>query len=442
MVRDEYPERPARWRRYTAMHEQARTAARNGVRVAAAWLVFTACDPKPTPAMPTPLQAPKEQETPHAVDEPARPSSDGIVPFCLLPSGGAVPVICPGHSCGQSAEVYKSYLEALDTRGVQVQPTFPEAFRLIRESLVGAGGNCRNKPRLSLEVRNGEFVGVTGRPESSRVECGGAALVGARFRLEQLSLTHGRRIATITIEARGSVETFDGPKGELSTYRLVADSRPGIPAASLCRADRWLHPLEAETNHALVIQGEIYGRDASITQRGAHWFNIGCAGSALAKMRLHGMDPMKDKIDGATVEENSGRSTPDERQASLKMLTAKYCTAAGWTKDGTQIFWLGANGGSIVFSPVVGSAPYPERSIGPIEARWGAKGALCISHLRLWSSGSTCAKVSEQQWVKYVQARCGIPACDESLPCRAPSASTSDGAIWRTCTASHIPHQE
>jgi hypothetical protein len=353
------------------------------------------------------------------------------------------PVSCPTYSCGQSARVYNSYVDALDTRGEQLQDSFPEGFRILRNSLVDAGGGCRDVPRLSLEVRDGGFVGVIGDPQHSTVLCSGDALVGARFRLEQISSEFGLRIATVTIAERGTVNTVYGPSETLPTYNLVVDGVPDFAPGSFCNKGRWINETEPVTMNALLIQGETYGPDAGVTERGDHWVNIGCAGSAIAKMRLHGMDPMKNKISG-TPEENRGRSTPDERQAALKMLTGMYCGAITWTENDTQIFWLGAGEGAVLgvgegaVIPLHGLPPLGQT---PIEARWGVNGALCISHLRLWSQGSECAKQSEQQWVEMVQRRCGIPACAEpAASCLAQSADTGDGTIWRTCTANHIGH--
>ncbi len=365
---------------------------------------------------------------------------------CLLedPQSHPEPLVitCPKHSCGQSAKIYSSFIEALDTHGEQVQDLLDEPFRLVRETLIDAGGGCRGLPGLSLEVRDGGFVGVTGGPAQAVVRCDGMDLVGARFQLEQRTTRPpNRKRFIVQIAARGTVDAVGGQDGSFPTYDLVSHAvvAPGAPASvgqHLCEPGRWGHPLESPTRHALLVQGETYRRDATVHHRGARWFNVGCAGSALAKMRLHGLDPMKNRPSGSTTTPVPGDSTTEMRQATLKMLTAKYCNANSWTKDGTPIYWLGEGEGSLLPRPVW---PGADRS-GPVESRWGGNGALCISHLRLWSLGSECAKSSEAELVARIQRTCGIPACDETTPCLAP-ASPEGATVWRTCTVDHVPHR-
>jgi len=79
-------------------------------------------------------------------------------------------------------------------------------------------------------------------------------------------------------------------------------------------------------------------------------------------------------------------------------------------------------------------------SLGPIESRWGSNGALCISHLRLWSTDGVCAASPEQPLVERIQHDCNIPACDESQPCPEDGASSDASTLWWTCTANHVPH--
>jgi len=146
------------------------------------------------------------------------------------------------------------------------------------------------------------------------------------------------------------------------------------------------------------------------------------------------MDPMKNRNpeDPTAV---PGASTVQQRQSALKLMTAKYCGASSWTADGTQIYWR---------SPVAAeSAPGAAEnllSLGPIESRWGSNGALCISHLRLWSADGVCAASPEQPLVERIQHDCNIPACDESQPCPEDGASSDASTLWWTCTANHVPH--
>jgi hypothetical protein len=178
-----------------------------------------------------------------------------------------------------------------------------------------------------------------------------------------------------------------------------------------------------------LVQGEVYGRDASVIKRGDYWFNIACAGTGLADLRLNGLNPMMNRSSSDPVK--PGTSTVDRRQGALKLITAKYCGETSWTKDGTQMYWRDYESQG---------APESNSHAGPIESRWGAHGALCLSHLRLWSVGSSCAKLSEQAVVERIQRECNIPACDESRTCRTAGEPHDDATLGWTCTANHIPH--
>jgi hypothetical protein len=292
-------------------------------------------------------------------------------------------------------------------------------------------------------------VGVLG----AAVKCSGAELVNARFELGQVGPSTPEVIETLMIRERGTVATSPGEaeaSESLPTYDLVLEPRPGRPSSfprHLCHRAPWTEPdltagipgKDKATYHALLIQGEIYRPDATVSRRGPHWFNIGCAGSGISKLRLHGFDPMKHRE--ARDPAARGLSTVEERQATLKMLTGKYCGAASWTEDGTRILFHHRSGRAArdPIRPGRPGAPSAERA-GSIESRWGANGALCVSHLRLWSAGSACAKWPEADWVQRIQRECKIPACDESRPCSSAAAETDEKTVWRTCTVDHVPH--
>jgi hypothetical protein len=142
------------------------------------------------------------------------------------------------------------------------------------------------------------------------------------------------------------------------------------------------------TTYAVLVKGEVY--DASTASVRLHgdqanlWFNIACAGTALAKMKLMGYDP------------EDSRTAPDQRQATLRMITARYCGDKSYTRDHVPLVWQNA---SDWFQP---ETTFDVASIGEIEASWGKDGAICLNEPR------------ERAWSrKAVIKECGdIRTCD------------------------------
>ena len=274
---------------------------------------------------------------------------------------------CPSAGCGQnSPDVDKSPIHGLNLDGIA-----RAGVRLVPGSL--RGGHCRGRRAMSLGVVEGGFVGVAaGTPVAV---CAGADLVGATFELELA----GERVL-IEIAARTSVATWERDATSLPAYLL---RRAGADRAPLCTTT---------DPRAILVSGELYdARDATVapvpvTER-QRWFNVACLDSGLAKMRRLGLDP------GVTDRASPRWSSADERQATLKMITARYCGARSYTADGTTIQWR--RGGPPAAGP------------GPVEAVWGADGAICLSHPRAQpGADSTLADA--------IRATCGIPVCAAS----------------------------
>ena len=125
-------------------------------------------------------------------------------------------------------------------------------------------------------------------------------------------------------------------------------------------------------------------------------------------------------------------STPDERQATLKMLTAKYCDAVSYTRNGTFLLWQSLTGWTEGVIP-------PTVNDGPMEAKWTAKGAACLSHSRAWTDplgpvpsfdGVKVPFNSEAELVNHVRSACNIPSCEGFEP-------GDDTVYWITTTVDH-----
>jgi hypothetical protein len=124
------------------------------------------------------------------------------------------------------------------------------------------------------------------------------------------------------------------------------------------------------------------------------WFNIACAGSALAKLHL-----LRHTDAGAV---GSYTTTLDERRAMLKMYSADVCgRGESFTRPGEPLL-LADNRGWYTFNPATASS---------WEAIWNAKGARCLDVPRRLAE--------EPNVLVRIRAACGgvlPPSCGALLP--------------------------
>ncbi|MBK9034836.1 MAG: hypothetical protein IPL61_26830 [Myxococcales bacterium] len=217
----------------------------------------------------------------------------------------------------------------------------------------------------------------------------GAALIGSTIRLSTPSGPASLHIMNVS----ETVKFWRGPATTVETYELgwTGAGYPNMAAPyPLClnppnrldgEGQYWLKPYEA-----ILYTGDRYDADAKLvtaaSYRGAGtWFNIACAGGALAKLHLN-----RHTTAGTVA---GFQSTVPQRQAMLKMYTGDFCgTGEAFTRQGTSLRWTSDQGGSSVGG---GTASY--------ESLWTADGAICLSTHRLHGSaydmdaelGATCA---------------------------------------------------
>lgn len=322
-----------------------------------------------------------------------------------IPDGRAE-ATCPADKCG----VNSPYVNSFPVNGLNLDGEANlQGVRLIPESLIADPAVCQGAVRLGIEA--GAFVGVAGDGE---VACEGRALLGARFSIEMNSLP-----MRITITNTTLVRTWDPRRGRLHekrawvrAYRLQPDQRD---ATSICRNhSSWLEELDvpeattapppdheatawsAVDDLALLVVGELYDGEASVVAlpgaaRPERWFNIACQGGAIAKMRLLGYDPdpTSPRAPAPPIWAGPrGRNQPpaeppapaderDERQATLKMITGKYCGQRSHTAPGTRVSWT-----PLDRDPDRRKAKEIEADAN-LEAFWRANGAVCLSTPRV-----------------------------------------------------------
>lgn len=337
---------------------------------------------------------------------------------------------CPSAGCGSNS----GYLSGFVIDGLSIDGCRNyDGVRVIPDSL-RPGSRCASAA-MKLGLSGGELVGLG--VATDEIVCNASDLGGATFTVEgpawALGLGNASDVRTrdIRIGATGLVAAWNLGTPEL--VRTYAFEGASASDSALCTgAQAWLEDwwdttpspsFDATTpTPTVLVVGELYNpKSAQIKLRGTSaggWFNIACAGGALSKMRLMGLDP------------SQSSSTADERQATLKMLTAKYCGATTYTRSGMPLQWTSS------LSRTDAKATDPR--VGPIEARWTARGASCISHSRAWRSGlpgptfpGVPDQATEAGLIALIRASCQIPTC-------APSSAPDPKVYWTTHTVNHI----
>lgn len=303
---------------------------------------------------------------------------------------------CDEWSCGGNTPIVNTYpLRALHLRGERNAQGFS-----IDPTLVSRDG-ARDGFVLDI-LEGGELVGR---------EVGGDRLLRTRDELQgrsfQLRGPGGggtTRTWTITIGEMARVGLFPKPIGNpLRSYTFAyelkitpaaaqtpflcperkpwlrvgwkcPENRMGLPCPSTVD-DQKVSAWPAASQYAVLLRGETYDpKTAEVTPIAdpGSWFNIACSGTALSKMKLLGYDPTPDPANP-----NTRPTSPAQRQATLKMITARYCSTRpdkAFTQEGQPLLWQNTGGW---FAP-------PERpaDVGEVEALWNEHGAVCLNQPR------------------------------------------------------------
>jgi hypothetical protein len=122
--------------------------------------------------------------------------------------------------------------------------------------------------------------------------------------------------------------------------------------------------------HSLVFEGErIDPTTKTINPTiDTSWFNIGCAGHALAKMAVNAQTEAAKLAFGFNT-------TIADRQTFLKMVTGDYCGGGhSFTVSGQPLQWTDWRGYTQYVSSPINLA---------LEARWTPSGAACLNQPRV-----------------------------------------------------------
>lgn len=286
-----------------------------------------------------------------------------------LARSGGTSSSCPIWQCGfNAAEVHGASIHELNLDGL-ANGAGLQLLTVVPNTKAAANGFT------ALDVVGDEFVLRNAKGQLLV----GADLIGTELVIGQ----NGVKLASVMIAAHDNVPRWATGAAQAHAFALtyVVD---GVTERNVCTGDNML----ARAAVALVLGGETYDMASKTVSPGKRrWFSIACAGSAAAKLSLLGYGPQ------------SSATSPAQRQATLKMITADYCgNGQSYTVNGTPILWENAAG-------TVPLAADPEA----LESVWTAAGALCLDAPRIAGTQIACTlpncgdfDLADGEWISYV----------------------------------------
>jgi len=270
---------------------------------------------------------------------------------------------CPPWECGfNSAEVNGRAIRELNLDGAYNDDGMRIVGFIAPAGLLGS---------YKLDVQNDELVAV-GKYKTLR----GKQLIGATLLVKPSGLL--KPATPIVVAGYSEVQSWAAGGAPVPSYALLyPDVDAVLGQRNVCVGDL----KNIFTTAAVILGGETYDLDSkTVNADQDRWVTIACAGSAAAKLRLMNYGPQSD-FDG-----QGNPASVDQRQATLKMLTADYCgDGTSYTANGTPLAWENAEGTVATTT-----------KLGAREAVWTADGALCLEATRLADA----------------EVACNLPACD------------------------------
>jgi hypothetical protein len=281
--------------------------------------------------------------------------------------------------------------------------------QLIPHSL--AGGHCGSGAELGLDATGTRLIGT----RLGKVVCTGDELTGASF----LVRSYARATQAFTITNVRQIAMIDGAS-KYEGYRIESGGSSACEPANAFRIRRQLglisedqappDPLPKPVGYqfgphddlVIVVDGPLYDPMDRVTAPRDHWFNLACAGDALAKRTLYNLYSASDDA---------------RNETALHMLTANYC-GKPYTVPGVELEWERSS--------------QPTTQMRAEEARWKDGKAICLDRPRLMTvvtdgnkpispgdlpdqlrpKGCAAHHCDAQQWIEALRTECGaLPSC-------------------------------
>lgn len=273
---------------------------------------------------------------------------------------------CPKLGCSSNS----AYLGPTEFHELEETGTYANAEGLYLKGLVKNGVTWR--PDVTGTVLTGSrWVLIGGLLVHQTLS--GSNLVNAELVVKNGAGTLEYRIRITN--ASQNQQFWQAPITNVNTYELKW--RQVVPTTTdfvpVCK-----NPPNAEnedgptqnTIESILFTGDRYDTTAltvtaSTPAEATTWFNVGCAGTVLAKLALN-------RHTDAT-KSTQVTTTRAQRQAMLKMYTSDVCgTGDALTVSGTPLRWWSATGLTNKVIPTTSK-----------EALWNANGAICLDTHRL-----------------------------------------------------------
>jgi hypothetical protein len=321
-----------------------------------------------------------------------------VVAGCALPDDvtettAFVASDCPNFMCGSnSPEVDHLGLHDGNVNGL------PNAngFRLVKVERAGRA--------WQMQVAGAEVRLTNGNEAISDV---GVKDTVMHFVHEPSGVEYDIRIAEVL--KTGSWARDHGDGFPVRTY-LLEWALSDVPPASKVWKNICSNPGAENTGdmnkyHSIIFEGDrIDPATKTVKDVDPTWFNIGCAGHALAKLHLTGHTQ-------AAIPYGF-RTTLAERTTMLKMLSADYCgTGKNFTVAGVRLDWKDDKQWMAL-----------DTQFALVEARWTAAGAACLNTPRIVANPTSLSEAtfdfeSASDFRRQIEQACGraIPKCNTTL---------------------------
>jgi hypothetical protein len=342
---------------------------------------------------------------------PGPEAPDFSVKLCREPRHPDGTVDCPTGDCPPNSPVVNGFpINGFSKESAGVCNA--AGVQLIPHSL--RGGHCGDGAELGLDPSGTRLVGT----RQGQVVCAGEELTGASFLVrsyardtQSFAITNVRQIAMLD-----HVHQYEG-------YRIETDGASACEPATALRVRRQLGlvpenqappaPLPRPVGYqfgphddlVIAVDGPLYDREDRVVPGSRdHWFNLACAGDALAKRTLYNLYSASDDA---------------RNETALRMLTANYC-GRPYTVPGIELAWA--------------TTPEDGKTAQHQEALWQGGQAICLDTPRLMTLHVTeggkpispadfppqlqpgacrARRCDAAQWTEALHAECRLPACDD-----------------------------
>lgn len=313
------------------------------------------------------------------VTEPDGDPADETPPATITPDV----IHCPDWGCGQNSPVMGPYeFHELNVAGLKNDQgitilSFQQGNTLYRAQVEGA-----------------KLVAYPLDPALAKLD--GPNLKGGWFNLQTNSGIFKLDITAVTTEG---MPYWVGAPTVNETYELQYEYPNQPKRIPLCNTPPGFVPGDAASHNwtqpydALLFTGDRYASgDKRVTSTSVadnrEWFNVACAGSAIAKLHLN-------RHTSAGAVPGLFDTTREQRQAMLKMYVSDICGFGhAFTLKGTPLHWNNLQ----AWGNVSGAEPVH-------EAYWTDTGATCLDTHRLGSA-----------LINEITAACSKPACPAGWP--------------------------